>query len=202
MERDINKILEGIPDKGDAFKDTTSLQWKRDVLEFFIDKQLCNCLEIGTWIGHTTKILSSVFQDVWSIEFQPQRHARAKETCSGINNITLILGDAYNDDTYKTFPKSFDAVVIDCDHSYEGVIKDINRAASFIGDSNKIYFVFDDFGHSESTGVNEAVTHALQSGLKLEKYIGKEPGTVIYRDNGTFFTLVDWEGIIASYEIK
>ena len=202
MERNIDKILEGIPDKGDAFKDTTSLQWKRDVLEFFIDKQLYNCLEIGTWIGHTTKILSSVFEDVWSIEFQPQRHTRAKVTCTGINNITLVLGDAYNDDTYKNFPKSFDAVVIDCDHSYEGVIKDINRAASFIGESNKIYFVFDDFGHSESTGVNEAVTHALQSGLKLEKYIGKEPGTVIHRDNGTFFTLVDWEGIIASYEIK
>lgn len=202
MERNINKILEGIPDKANEFKDTTSLQWKRDVLEFFIDKQLYNCLEIGTWIGHTTKILSNVFEEVWSIEFQPQRHERAKQTCAGINNITLVLGDAYSDVTYMNFPKSFDAVVIDCDHSYEGVIKDINRAASFIGDSNKIYFVFDDFGHSEQTGVNEAVNYALQHGLKLESYIGQPAGSVIYRDNGTFFTLMDWEGIITSYEIN
>ena len=202
MERNIDKILEGIPDKGDAFKDTTSLKWKRDVLEFFNEKNLHNCLEIGTWIGHTTKILSNVFQEVWSIEFQPKRHFRAQETCKGIENITLILGDAYNDETYKHFPKSFDAVVIDCDHSYEGVIKDINRAASFIGPSNKIYFVFDDFGHSQSVGVNQAVKEALSSGLKLEKYIGKEPGTVIHREDGTFFTLVDWEGVIASYEIE
>ena len=202
MERNIDKILEGIPDKGNAFKDTTSLKWKRDVLEFFINKNLRNCLEIGTWIGHTTKILSNVFDNVWSIEFQPHRHLRAKETCNGIDNITLVLGDAYDDNTYKNFPKSFDAVVIDCDHSFEGVIRDINRAASFIGESNKIYFIFDDYGHSEQTGVNQAVNHALQSGLTFEAYIGKEPGTVIHRDNGTFFTLVDWEGIITSYEIK
>lgn len=202
MERNINKILEGIPDKGYTFKDTTSLKWKYDVLDFFIDKNLYNCLEIGTWVGYTTKILANVFQEVWSIEFQAQRHKKAQETCKGIDNITLILGDAYSDETYKTFPKSFDAVVIDCDHSYEGVIKDINRGASFIGNSNKIYFVFDDFGHSEQTGVNAAVTHALQSGLTLEKYIGKEPGTIIHRDDNTSFTLMDWEGVIASYEIK
>lgn len=202
MERNIDKILEGIPDKADNFKDTTSLKWKRDVLEFFIDKNLYNCLEIGTWIGHTTKILSNVFKEVWSIEFQKHRYFKAQETCKGIENITLILGDAYDDETYKNFPKSFDVVVIDCDHSYEGVIKDINRAASFIGESNKIYFVFDDFGHSEQTGVNEAVNHALRSGLKLESYIGRPAGSIIYRDNGTFFTLMDWEGIIASYEIN
>lgn len=196
----IDEILKDVPDKGNENKDTTSLVWKRDVLEFFADKKFSKCLEIGTWIGHTTKILSNVFDEVWSIEFNPKRWERAKETCYGVNNVNLILGDAYSDKTYQGFPNMFDVVVIDCDHSYDGVIKDINRAMSFIG--NKMYLVFDDYGHSESVGVNQAVKYALNSGLKLEKYIGKPPGTVITRENNTSFTLVDWEGVIASYEIK
>jgi len=42
------EILEGIPDKYGSEKNTTSLKWKTDVIEFFRDKNLQSCLEIGT----------------------------------------------------------------------------------------------------------------------------------------------------------
>ena len=48
-------ILDSIPDKTQD-KQTTSLKFKQDVIEFFKDKNLDTCLEIGTNHGWTTRI--------------------------------------------------------------------------------------------------------------------------------------------------
>ena len=49
-------VLKDIPEKNLEFKDTTSLKWKKDVIDFFNDKNLDSCLEIGTCKGMTTRI--------------------------------------------------------------------------------------------------------------------------------------------------
>ena len=101
------KILEGISEKNLEHKDTTSLKWKRDVIDFFYDKNLKLCLEVGTCYGVTTKVLSSLFDNVDTIEFNEKRFERAKEYCSGIDNIRFILNDAYNVNKQKTFMRLF-----------------------------------------------------------------------------------------------
>ena len=196
------EVLKNIPEKNLDDKGTTSLKWKKDIIDFLVDKNLDRCLEIGTHKGHSTKVLSELFKEVYTIEHQQQLIDRAKETCKDCNNIHYIYGDAYKDDTYKNLPNSFNAVVIDCVHIEEFVLTDIQRALShFFNEEEGIYLIFDDYGHPESTGVNSAINKAINDGLKIEKYIGEEPGFIVTRNNGTTITLIDREGIILSYGI-
>ena len=56
-------ILKDIPDKRQD-KDTTSLKFKHQLIEFFQDDEWRNktCLEIGTNKGYTTRVLHFSFQ--------------------------------------------------------------------------------------------------------------------------------------------
>tara|TARA_B100000287_G_C20524364_1_gene738281 strand:+ start:396 stop:1007 length:612 start_codon:yes stop_codon:yes gene_type:complete len=198
------KVLEGIPEKNKENKDTTSLKWKKDLIDFFHEKKLKNCLELGTANGITTKVLSSLFDEVHTIESMPKRFDKAKQNYSHIKNITFHLADGYSDLTYRhnNFPQYFDAVVIDADHQYHSVIMDISRALKFFNKDKGIYLVFDDYGHPESTGVKKAVEDAIRLlNLKIVKEIGEEPGFTVHRVNNTEFTLIHKEGIILSYGI-
>ncbi len=194
----MDEILERIPDKQFEHKDTTSRLWKKELYEFFKDKNVNNALEIGTNHGWTTFWCSHFFNHVYTIENSPERYHSSKKLCSEKDNVTFILGDAYLDSTYYSIRKPIDVVIIDCIHTYEAVIADINRALTYYR-GDKIYLVFDDYGHSESTGVYEAINKAIQEGLEIEKFIGQPQGYVVHRPNGTTFHLDHQEGIILSY---
>ena len=56
----IEKILENIPDKRES-KNTTSLKFKKDLIEYFKDLNLNRCIEVGTHVGYSTRILSFLF---------------------------------------------------------------------------------------------------------------------------------------------
>ena len=191
-------ILEKIPDKQLEWKDTTSRKWKWELYEFFKDKDVKNCLEIGTNHGWTAYWSSFIFDHVYSIEYDYNRYMSAKEKCAERDNITLINGDAYKDNTYNIIPRDIDVIIIDCIHIYDAVIEDINRALGYYKDK-KIYIVFDDHGHPESTGVYQAIEQAINSGLVAEKYIGEPAGYVVRRPNNTQFQLIKQEGVILSY---
>ena len=105
-------VLKDMPEKNLDFKDTTSLKWKKDVIDFFKDKNLDNCLEVGTCKGMTTRILSELFNKVYTIEYQQRLVDDAKEFCKDCNNIEFVCGDAYNNQTYMNLPKTFNVVVI------------------------------------------------------------------------------------------
>ena len=68
-------------------------------------------LEIGTGCGYQTAILSSLFDDVISIERIETLHIRAKKTLSSFNlkNVTLIHGDGYEGYPQQSY---FDAIII------------------------------------------------------------------------------------------
>jgi SAM-dependent methyltransferase len=196
----IKEILSGIPEKHGSYKNTTTLKWKNDLIEFFISKNLDKCLEIGTCNGKTTKILSKIFKEIWSIEFNLKRINRAKEFCKNETNINFIHGNAYADITYNNFPSSFDIAIIDCVHEYDNVMFDINKALSFFN-GKKIYLVFDDYGHPQHPGVKQAIDDSITQGLKLEKFIGEKSGFTVTRSDNTFFNLTSREGVILSYGI-
>lgn len=196
------KILEGISEKNLEHKDTTSLKWKRDVIDFFYDKNLKSCLEVGTCYGVTTKVLSSLFDSVDTIEFNEKRFARAKEYCNGIGNIEFILNNAYDVKTYDTLNQYYDVVVIDCMHLYDNVIFDINQALTRMNPDTGIYLVFDDYGHPEHPGVHRAINEAIDAGLVVESEIGEPAGFTVNRTNGTKFTTTHQEGLILSYGVQ
>jgi len=196
------KILEGISEKNLEHKDTTSLKWKRDVIDFFYDKNLKLCLEVGTCYGVTAKVLSSLFDNIDTIEFNPRRIARAKQYCDGIENINFLLENAYDVKTYDNLNQYYDVVVIDCMHLYENVIFDINQALTRMNPDTGVYLVFDDYGHPDSPGVHSAINEAIDAGLVVESKIGEPAGFTVNRTDGTKFTTIHQEGIILSYGIQ
>ena len=63
-------IFDNVPDKRQD-KNTTSLKFKRDLIEFFgEDYKDKTCLEIGTHRGYTTKILSSLLMKAEAKDFK------------------------------------------------------------------------------------------------------------------------------------
>jgi len=197
----IYEILNTLPEKNLKNKSTTSLKWKKELIDFFIDKNLDKCLEIGTHHGHTTRVLSELFKEVYTIEHQNELVNSAKEFCKDCNNIQFIHGDAYSDETYYNLPNNFNVVVIDCVHQMDEVLQDIQRSLNYFNEQTGLYIVFDDHGHPESRGVKSAIDFAISEGLKVEKYIGEDPGFTVTRTNGSSFTLIHEEGIILSYGI-
>lgn len=188
-------ILTNIPDKTE-YKNTTSLKFKRDLIEFFTNKELNVCLEIGTNHGHTTHILSHLFKEVYTIDLHQSNIDKAKDFNKERSNITYIVGDAYSDRSYKDVPR-IDVCFIDCVHHYKQVMQDIQRA---LGNSStgKTYLIFDDYGHPILTEVYQAVEDAIKQGLYRETFIGEEAGFVIKKEPTTL-TTIHQEGVILSY---
>ena len=196
---DIEQILINIPDKQFRWKSTTSKLFKKHLYNFLNDKSIDNCLEIGTNQGLTSLILSYISNKVYTVEISNHNIEEAKKHCAMRNNIEFIIGNAYHDTTYIGCPQYFDAVVIDCLHDYDHVIQDINRALSYTDPDKGIYIIFDDYSHPEFYGVRSAIDDAIQSGLKIESYIGEQAGHVVNTSDTHSFTLIGSEGVILSY---
>lgn len=197
---DIEKILDGVPDKQGKWKSTTSRKWKKDMYSFLYNKNIENSLEIGTNQGWTSYALSFISKNVYTIEYDNHNFIEAKKNCSSVNNINFIKGDAYNNSTYLNLPKYFDVVLIDCIHTYENVILDINRSLEYLNPNKGIYLIFDDYSHPTSIGVKSAIDELINlSGVNVEKYIGHNKGHVITRNDNSSFTLTGYEGVILSY---
>lgn len=194
----MNDILNKLPDKTE-YKNTTSHKFKKDLIEFFKDKEIDNALEIGANHGHTTNILSYIATRVYAIDYLLENINFIKTVNHDRNNIIPIHGDAYNDITYKNIKCKFDLVFIDCIHTYDNVISDINRALQYFDVNRGIYLVFDDYGHPHpvTQGVRTAIDESIASGLTFERYLGETNG---YAFNDST-TLIGNEGIVLSYGI-
>ena len=191
----MQSILDSLPDKTE-YKNTTSRKFKSDLIQFFQDKNLPTSLEIGTNHGHTTHVLSHVFKEVYTIDLHQSNIDIAKEVNKDRSNITYITGDAYAIENYKDVPK-IDVAFIDCMHTFDGVMRDIQTSLSKCSEQG-MYLIFDDYAHPTSTGVYEAIENAISQGLKRETYIGEDKGfTFAKQTNPT--TLIRQEGIILSY---
>lgn len=185
----MNKILSNIPDKR-IDKNTTSLQFKQDVITFFTDMQLDNCIEVGTSYGYSTHVLSHIFKNVTTIDININHIDKAKTFNVDRTNINYLLGDSTGTDW--SLDEKFDVAFIDADHSYKAVVRDIQQCIS-VGKPN-MYIIFDDYGLPEKEpAVKQAVDEYIANGtLSIIKYIGEPAGS----EPRVGRPLVDWEGII------
>jgi len=186
------EILKDIPDKKEN-KNTTSHKFKKDLLDFFSDKNIKVCLEIGSNWGYTTRVLSYISEKVYTIDHLEDNIKKVIENTKGRKNITCIIGDAYSNKTYININDSIDLCFIDCVHDYSNVKEDIERCLRMKKEDKDLYIVFDDYGHPTARGVKKAIDEAITSGrLEDTHRIGHESGFNVFNS----VVLVDSEGII------
>ena len=186
---DVEEILEDIPDKREN-KGTTSLQFKRDLIDFFLENSELNdrsVIELGTHYGYTTKVLSYLFREVITFDNSYQMTSMARAFNQERDNIVYFTEDVYNYDWWPT-SEAIGAVFIDTVHTYENVVLDIENCLKI---DNECYIIFDDYGLFEN--VKKAVDEYVESKkLKFVKHIGETAGS----DCRPGKALKDWEGII------
>ena len=174
------QILKDIPDKRQD-KDTTSLKFKKDLIEFFgEDWKDKTCLEIGTNRGYTTRILSFLFKKVITCEYDSELVNFAKNVNKDRDNIEFLQKDVYQS-TWDF--ENIDVSFIDCVHEYENVMHDIQKSLQLVKSNKEMILVFDDYGlpkppHREKD-VKDAVDQYVDEhpSFDLVKYIGEDKGS-------------------------
>lgn len=181
---DIDKILENIPDKF-QHKTTTSHKFKKDLFEFFNKPEFKNmvCLEIGSNIGYTTRVLSYLFKEV--IGFNLDNVELASKFNSDRPNVRYYAQDVYN----SILPIDYgDVFLIDAVHTYDAVINDTLRSLKFKSEEKK-YFIYDDYGSFPE--IKRAINDLIEyNKIKIVKKIGHSPEEKFTRE------LTEYEGLI------
>ena len=132
------QILKDIPDKRQD-KDTTSLKFKKDLIEFFgEDWKDKTCLEIGTNRGYTTRILSFLFKKVITCEYDSELVNFAKNVNKDRDNIEFLQKDVYQS-TWDF--ENIDVSFIDCVHEYENVMHDIQKSLQLVKSNKEMILV-------------------------------------------------------------
>lgn len=180
----IDDILINIPDKF-QHKTTTSHKFKKDVYNFFNKPEFRDktCLEIGSNIGYTTRVLSYLFKEV--IGFNKDDVSRAVQFNSDRPNVKFYAQDVYN----TTLPVDYgDVFLIDAEHTYDAVINDTIRSLNFKS-SDKKYFVYDDYGAFPE------IKKAIDDLIECDKIVIVEKIGYSSKENFTR-PLYDYEGLI------
>ena len=175
MRKIMKDILNGIPDKTQE-KNTTSLKFKKDLIEYLGDDYKDKtCLEIGTNKGYTTRILSFLFKKVITCENNQNLIEFAKEVNKDRDNIEFIKKDVYG--TTWNF-EDIGVVFIDCDHEVNSVLSDINNSINLCKSGEELLIIFDDYGLDNPwKGVKEAISQYEDNPhFKIIKEIGQPKG--------------------------
>jgi tRNA A58 N-methylase Trm61 len=181
------------PDKT-AWKTTTSHLFKIDILKIFWDlSEHKNVIEIGSAQGHSTGLLSRIFNKVLAIDINEDNCRLIKE--KDLKNVVILQQDLYSPDAYEKFKSlgiNFDIAFIDALHTKEAVISDTNLAIK-LGCKTIVY---DDFGLCPE--VKEAIKEICSvNSPKNIRYIGLPPTCYIPSTNNKL--LLDWEGVVLDY---
>ena len=199
------EIFKNVPDKSEM-NWTTTHKFKDDLLDYFGDEfKNKNCLEVGTFQGHTTRILSFLFNKVITIDINQEWIEKARNLNNDRNNIEYYVGDIYDwiepgvtslyYDTFKD--EEVDVVFIDAIHKYHQVIFDtINSIKTF----GNIHLVYDDYGLLDE--VKSAVDDMINTGMiEVVQYIGGQKDELVNPTSVNKY-LKDREGIICKSRIK
>jgi len=182
------QMLSQLPDKNSA-KTTTSLKWKSDFIDFFKNDKFkkIDSIEVGSSLGHTTRVMSFLFKSVTALDNLGERHVISNKLNYDRDNITFRTMDVYNE---KWNFQNMGVVVIDCVHDYNHVREDIKNSMNLF---DKPYIVFDDYGlfPDVKKGIDEFIDEGK---LILKKKIGMSAGFEFSKTLNKILT--DREGLI------
>ena len=171
----IQEILTYIKEDKTDNLSTTSFKFKTDLWNFFLNKKNHVAVEFGTHKGQTTRVLSYLFDKVYTININDNQSA--KELNKDRSNIIYIDNfDLYRNNKLNILD-NIDMFLIDAGHDYDQVISDINTAFS-LNCKEDCYIVFDDYGLEQyQEHVHKAITEAINVGaLSIIKGIGHDSG--------------------------
>jgi hypothetical protein len=199
------EIFKNVPDKSEM-NWTTTHKFKDDLLDYFGDEfKNKNCLEVGTFQGHTTRILSFLFNKVITIDINQEWIEKARNLNNDRNNIEYYVGDIYDwiepgvtslyYDTFKD--EEVDVVFIDAIHKYHQVVFDTINSIKTCG---TCHLVYDDYGLLDE--VKSAVDDMINTGMiEVVQYIGGQKDELVNPTSVNKY-LKDREGIICKSRIK
>ena len=180
------EVLETILDKTE-WQTTTSKKFKQDLFHWFVDfGKGKTCLELGTHKGQTTKVLSLIFDEVFTINHGD--HTAAIEFNSDRDNITFLKHDLYTEKWWENVPRA-DVIFIDAMHETNAVIADVENSLKIYSPGKK-YFIFDDYGLIQPVRV--AINRLLFGPIKKLVEIGHEKGYKFTENH----LLLEAEGLI------
>ena len=92
-------------------------------------------------------------------------------------------------------PTDVDVVLIDANHTYPAVKKDIDNSLELFG--KDVTFIFDDYGlPCDSGGPRKAIDEYVGNGiLQIDKFIGEKPEDLVHAGGTKFFEM---EGVICN----
>jgi len=193
MDYDIENILSKLQHK-DKFKSTTTLKFKRDVIEILGKGFDGDILEIGTNIGNTTVILALMGKilnkRVYSFEFVSSHIVKAAERCRLFN----LKCDIIHKDVYKEEwgIGNIGCVFIDCVHTEKCFEQDMENAIKITSSVQNPILLAHDYGLQLQNG--ESIANVIKRNDKkyvIDKYIGESNN---WNPVGTG-KVVDWEGV-------
>lgn len=196
--KNIDTILQEIHEDKHENLATTSKKFKRDIWEFFHEIpnfEEMSCVEYGTHKGQTTRVLSYLFDHVYTINL-PGNFDKAKELNADRSNITFVPMDLYKTPITSNFKHvPVNVHFIDAGHDFNHVVSDFTRCLEFDRNpDHPIYFIFDDYGHMIRS-VGDAVNQLISIGsIEIVKRIGHSAGHSFGGNPERI--LVDSEGVI------
>lgn len=149
MFKTIDEILLEVGEDKHTNLTTTSNKFKTDLWNFFKalpNHQKFNCVEFGTHKGGTTRVLSYLFNKVYTINL-PGHMDAAQKLNFDRDNIKFIEMNLYDTPTDSNFVHSpISVFVIDAGHTTDQILMDVSRAKNLKHADGDVYFVFDDVG--------------------------------------------------------
>lgn len=190
---DINYILQKIQHK-DKFKSTTTLKFKKDIVDILMCGFDGDILEIGTNMGNTTIVLAWVGKmlnkKVYSFENNLNHIKIANERCKFFNvDCNIVQKDVYNE---KWNVDNIGCVFIDCVHTEKCFMQDIENSIKITSSVNNPILLIHDYGLQLSNG--ESISNVIngnQEKYKIIRYLGEENN---WNPVGTGI-ICGWEGV-------
>jgi hypothetical protein len=195
--KQIEEILEEIKEDKNDNTATTSFKFKTDLWNFFNKDEFkkISAIEFGTNKGQTTRVMSYLFNKVYTINFEAWRHDFAKQLNKDRTNIDYLVFDLYSSNQLYINDDNIEVIFIDAGHDYNHVVSDIGRAIQF---KNIKYLVFDDYGliAPVKTAVDEVLTMNPNT-MSIAARIGHETGHTFVGNRN----LKDSEGLIVKVSV-
>jgi len=150
---------------------TCSNQMRIDLGNFFkgFKGKKYTIAEIGAHKGYTTRVLSTLFDKVYSVDNHLEWTQFSKHYNRDLRNIQYVSFDIYKED-WNVLPETIDVVFIDAVHSYHACKSDVLHSAHRFKQLK--YIIFDDYG--VWNGVKQLVDEYVKDKkLVIESYIGR-----------------------------